>query len=198
MYEFLSTKTALFLQKYVEPKENQTKEEQFALYKYGVHSILINVLKTTLLLVFTLYFDVFNFVLSFAMIYGSLRFFSYGVHIKNTALCTLVSLVYYLGSTYLAKNYAVHPVISLLIIPICAVAFFFYAPASYRTTPIKKSRQKHLKIMSFICLAIWYCFVIYTIYTKQHGGTNIINLAVICQTINILPITFRLLKEKKS
>lgn len=197
MYEYLSKQMALFIQKYVPPQPNQNKQEQYEILKYGTHSILLTIFKTLLLILLAFILHIVPYVLTISAVYGTLRLFSYGVHLKNTLACTAVSLIYYIGGVYISIYSKTPFIISILIIPICSVFFTLYAPSSYENTPIAKSKRKKLKLMSLFVLAV--CFIL-SVWFFKIGNTlysNLINSAVICQTINILPITYKIFREER-
>ena len=134
-----------------------------------------------------------QYVAVFAIAYGALRIFSFGVHLESSLLCTLIGLIYYLGSTYLSLSFIIPLAIKIVLLILCLGAFVVYAPAQTKKRPISPKQKSLLKTKSLCVLSVVSLLVfilrLYPVYS------NLLCMAVFCQTINLLPITYKLFKE---
>jgi accessory gene regulator B len=161
---------------------------------YGTYVFYINVAKTLMLIVIALILGIFPYVAVFALAYALLRIYSFGVHLDSSILCTLVGLVYYLGSTYLSLLVGIPLIVRGLLMFISIGIFLTYAPAQTKKRPIPERRRKTLKIKSLLILMVITVIVFilrnYTVYS------SLLCMAAICQSVNLLPITYKIFKER--
>jgi len=192
LYDFLVSKTVATLAPKLGCKEGDPTYDKL---KYGTHVFYINAVKSLFLVVVALILGILPYVLVFALAYGALRLFSFGVHLNNSFLCTFIGFVYYLGSVYLSL-YVYFPLwakIALAIVSI--VGFTTYAPAQTKKRPIPESQYRVLKKKSLGMLAV----VIITVFVLHQLFpifSNLILMAMVCQTINLLPSTYKIFKEQ--
>ena len=190
MYAFLVKITAATLAPKLGCEQGSAPFEKL---QYGIYVFYLNTLKTLLLIVISLILGILPYIAVFAFAYGSLRIYSFGVHLKSTWLCTLLGLAYYLGSTYLALNVCIPIAVKAFIILLCAVCFFIYAPAQTRKRPIPEHQRKALKPKSVamflvvtVCMFVLHNFPVYS---------SLVFMAAVCQTINLLPVTYKIFRE---
>ena len=160
---------------------------------YGTYVFYLNAVKMLILVAIALILGVLPYVAVFALAYGALRSYSFGVHLDNSLLCMLVGLVYYLGSIYLSLYMEIPTIVKVATILICAVGFVLYAPAQTRKRPIPEHQQKVLKKKSLGMFAV----VTVSVFALHPLPvfSNLVFMAVVCQTINLLPITYKIFKE---
>jgi len=159
---------------------------------YGTHVFYINACKTLLLILIAWRLGVLPYVAVFALGYGALRSFSFGVHLESSLLCTLSGLVYYLGGVGLSLRYDFPPVVKALLLAGCAFSVIAFAPVETIKRPIPKSRRKGYKLLSLCVLAAITVAVI-ILGSSPYG--NILCMASICQAVNLLPITEKMIRS---
>ena len=192
MYDFLVSKTVEVLAPKLGCEQGSPTYDKL---KYGTHVFYINVVKSLLLVVVALVLGIFPYVLMFALTYGALRLFSHGIHLNNSFLCTIIGFVYYLGSVYLSL-YVYFPLWARIALVIVSIAgFTAYAPAQTKKRPIPESQYRILKKKSLMVLVI-ISIVVFVLYQPFPIFSSLILLAAVCQTINLLPSTYKLFKEQ--
>lgn len=193
MYNLLVKKTVQLLAPSLDCIEGDATHDKL---RYGTHIFYINTIKSIALLLVAWLLGVIRQVLVFALAYGALRTFARGVHLKNTYLCTLAGFVCYLGCAYLSLYADISVWIKVAVLMICAAAFWLYAPAETRKRPIPQKRKQPLKIKSMCVLAVVSTVSLVLAFLPDYRvQSNLFFLAAVCQSVNILPITYKICKE---
>jgi len=192
LYDFLVNKTVEVLAPKLGCEQGSPTYDKL---KYGTHVFYINTVKSLLLVIVALILGIFPYVLMFALAYGALRLFSFGIHLNNSFLCTIIGFVYYLGSVYLSLyvHFPLWARIALTIVSI--VGFTAYAPAQTKKRPIPEAQYRILKKKSLAVLAV-VSIVAFALHHSFPILSNLIVMAMTCQTINLLPSTYRLFNEQ--
>ena len=188
LYEFLTEKIINRFEKHMD----LTQVERDKLY-YGVISVLMNIIKGIIILSIAIYFGIFKEILIMTVIVAMIRLTSAGLHAKSNLMCTLTTLITYIGGTLLSIHYPVEFNIAFMICIGLTILVFIYSPADTENRPIiGKEKRKKLKfqtlVMAIIILAVSLLIL----------NTTIINLtmfAMLFQTISILPCTYKILKR---
>lgn len=160
---------------------------------YGINVFYLNVPKTVGLLLLAIWFKMINLVLVFALGYGVLRLFSFGIHLKSNLMCTLVGLLYYFGSSLIAKNIVFSSTFIWLSLIACFIAFLIFSPAATKSRPIYPAQRKKYKYRSLIALIV---VAVSILFIQTPPLRNVLVMAMICQTLNILPFTYRIWGEE--
>jgi len=188
MYEFLTDRTTMALAPSLGCEPGSPTYEKL---RYGTHTFYINAAKTLLLTIIALLLGIMQYVAIFALAYGGLRLFSFGMHFKSTLICTFVGLVYYLGSTYLSLFVTIPIPLKVTVVMVCGICFMIYAPAETKKRPILSKQRKKFKVKSIIVFLV-IVVSIFMLYPFSTIYSNLLFMAIICQTVNILPITYRI------
>ena len=191
LYDFLVAKTTAVLA----PKMGcDPGSATYDKLRYGTHVFYINALKTLLLVVVALILGILPYVAAFALAYGALRVFSFGVHLNNSLLCTAIGMVFYLGSVYLSLYVGIPLVIMAVLLLLSIVCFTLYAPAQTKKRPIPECQRKKLKRKSLIALTVVVCSV-FALYQPFPVFSSLVCMAAVCQSVNLLPVTYKIFKE---
>jgi len=191
LYEFLVNKTVGILAPQLGCEQGSPTYDKL---KYGIYVFYINAVKTLLLVIVALILGILPYVAVFALAYGALRIFSFGVHLNNSLLCTAIGFVYYLGSVYLSLYAEVPLWARIALIIVSTVGFVAYAPAQTKKRPIPEYQQKLLKRKSLIVLAI-VAVAVFTLHYPVPVFSSLILMAAVCQTLNLLPSTYKIFGE---
>lgn len=164
--------------------------------KYGLKAIYMNAWKTIVLIILTLLLGIWKQVVSFAVAYVGLRFFSHGLHLNSSIACTILGLTYYLGVSTLAAAITIPFCIQIGLWLACFSLCALYAPAATQKRPIFPKEKRRKKIASLIVLAVL-AAASFTFTANGKGEVgNIFLAAVLCQTVNILPISYQLFRSE--
>ena len=191
MYDFLVSKTVKVLAPRLECEHGSLTYDKL---QYGTHVFYINAVKTLLLIIVSLILGIFPYVVAFALAYGSLRVFSFGIHLENSLLCTLIGFVYYLGSIYLSLYVAIPLWAKVISLIVSVVGFVTYSPAQTKKRPIPEHQRKALKKKSSIILTIVALLSIMMHYSFP-VFSSLLTMAAVCQMVNLLPVTYKIFRE---
>lgn len=191
VYDFLVEKTVRLLAPRLGCKRDDPTYDRLW---YGAYVFYLNAVKCLLLLALALLLGITRYVLAFALAYGALRTFSFGVHLNRPVHCTLLGLAYYLGSTYLSLHVPFSLGARIIIAVLCSIVFLACAPAETEKRPIPKSRRGIYKLKSCLLLS---ALSLLGIWLHGHYPVygSLISMALICQSINLLPVTFHIIRR---
>lgn len=159
----------------------------------GIEIFIINVSKLIIVYLFSFAIDCLWKTLAIHFSFVITKRFSFGLHAKNSTVCTLCSLGIFVAlpniTCYLTFNNSIVTIIFLFILS----AHVMYAPADTAARPLLgiKNRQK-LKRKSVLCVV---ALMMLTLLVKDEYIKTLFTLGAVCQTINILPITYKILKR---
>lgn len=188
IYDFLTMKIIEKLERHLD----FTDIERDKLY-YGVITLLINIIKSTFIFCIALFLGMIKEVLIIAVIIASLRLTSSGLHAKSNLMCTVITLVAYIGSSILSRNLSINYQIAFIICIVLTFILFRYSPADTENRPILgKEQRRKLKIQTLIIALI---ILIINFIVSNNLILNLTMYAMIVQTIAILPITYKILKR---
>jgi len=191
LYEYMVNKTVSALAPKLGCEPNSPTYDKL---KYGTHVFYINAVKSLLLIIVALVLGILPYVAVFALVYGALRIYSFGVHLNNSLLCTVIGFVYYLGSVYLSLYAEVPLWARVALLAVSTMGFVVYAPAQTKKRPIPARQRKILKKKSLVILAV-VAVAVFILHHLSPVFSSLILMAAVCQTVNLLPSTYRIFKE---
>ena len=147
-----------------------------------------------MLVIVALILGILPYVAVFALAYGALRVYSFGVHLNNSFLCTAIGFVFYLGSVYLSLYVDIPLWARIALLIVVTVGFAIYAPAQTKKRPIPEHQSKVLKRKSLIVLAI-VVVVVFALHLPFSVFSSLVLMAAVCQTVNLLPTTYKIFNE---
>jgi len=160
--------------------------------EYGIATTVLNLPKTILVLIIAKKLGLAKPLLLIFLLYGLIRNFSRGIHAKTPLACFLAGTVNFLGMAYLSSVIVVPQKIYHAVYAYCFYVYYKYAPSGTEVNPMYKDQIKPMKIQSLITVLIYYI-----IGLKRQGMTrNAGLLSVLSQSISILPITYKITKQK--
>lgn len=165
--------------------------DNYLFVSWGLKTIINFIVKTTLLIIFACLLGIFNEIVFYFIVLFVLRRVAFGTHLKNNFLCATVGFLYFFGGIFLAKTFILNNIVVNLIYLLCFVLNLFYAPAPSKDRLLGRIQTKQHKILTLCILVILFIFLN---MIKDNIYKNIIFIAVIIETITILP--FERLEKK--
>ncbi len=161
--------------------------------KLGVEIIFINVTKFLIVFTAAALFGLLKEALFMSLIFGSVRKSAFGLHAKNSIVCTLVTFLMFVGGSYISHSIKLNNYLILLIFTVLNILLFKYAPADTENHPIlgrklrKKLRKEAVTVgILLMCLAM---------IVSNQLIKSLIVLSVGYEVISILPITYKILNR---
>lgn len=173
-------------------KKNQPKknEEELEIIEYGLEALYLTFTKIIIILLLSIVLDIFKETLLMILFYNVIRLFAFGLHAKNSTTCLIMSIILFIGGTYLAIYIDIPIELKFILSITCIILIIIYAPADTEKRPlINVKKRKRFKILSIITSLI-ITFLI--IYFNDNYLSNFMLIGMIESTIMILPITYKL------
>ncbi|WP_201782032.1 accessory gene regulator B family protein [Pseudobacteroides cellulosolvens] len=166
---------------------------EFMKMKLGVEIVFINITKFIVVFTVAALLNLLKEALFMCLIFGSVRRSGFGLHAKNSTVCTLVTLLMFIGGSYISysiklNNYFVFGMFLLL-----NLLLFKYAPGDTENHPIlgKKTREKLRKQTVTVGILL----MILAMIIPSQLIKSLITLSVSYEVISILPITYKILNR---
>ena len=158
--------------------------------KYGIESLYLTISKTIIILIGCIILKIVKPLLLLFIFYGIIRLTGFGVHAKKSWHCWVTSLLMFIGIPILISIISVNNNIIFITYLICMILMLKYAPADTEKRPlINKNKRALYKVLT---LLITFIYLILSLILKNQIIINTLYLSIILETIQILPITYKL------
>ena len=161
------------------------------LLEYGISAVCLNLPKTILVIFICKKLKLLKPLLLIFLFYGAIRNNSRGIHSRTPLACFLIGTANFLSMSYLSTVITIPKKIYNAIFTYFLYVYLKYAPSGTEVNPVYKDQIKLLKIKSVLLVIIYYF-----IGLKKGLVRNIAVLSLISQSISILPITYKLAKQR--
>lgn len=185
----LSNNLALNINQYM-----KKEDDEFEKLKYGLTVLLINISKITILFISAYILGIFKYTFLYLLCFTFIRTFAFGVHAEKSLNCTLSNLIIFIGGTYLSNVLKIGNYSVIIIFMLNFTLLYKYAPADTKSRPlVGKDLRRKLKIKSLISASF---LMIVALVIPNNICKSIITLAVLSESLCIIPITYKILKKE--
>ncbi len=158
--------------------------------RYGIEGLFSFFIKTAVILVISLFFNLFTEVLIFMLIYGPLRSFGFGIHASKDIYCWITSIIIYIIIPYISAIISITYIIYYSLFIVFSTLMVIYSPADTPKRPLirankRKRNQKLLLIFSII-------YFIASIFITNNFIDNAMLIAIGLQAVCVNPITYKI------
>ena len=161
--------------------------------KLGIEIILINLSKFIVIFSVATYFHLFKETALMLLVFASIKRNAFGLHAKNSMVCTLTSLLLFVAVPYLSYNLRFNNYIVLASFSIIILLLYKYAPGDTESHPLLGEKlRKRLKRESMITGTV---LMLIALIIPSEVVKTMITVAVSCEIISILPITYKILNR---
>lgn len=186
IYRKLAEKIAALLLPHV--KESKRDEHTYDRLRYGADAVLRDFSKFLLLAIITIPLGLFPYLVVFVIPYAWIGRVSFGFHLDSSLLCTLLGILYYIGSTLLSLYLMIPIVIKVGILVVCTTLIRQYAPVETKKRPIPEPQKPELKRKAEIrAYTIAVLCILSHLLLVNPAYSNLLLWAVVCRTVNVLP-----------
>lgn len=166
-------------------------EEQVEIIEYGLEGIYLTFSKLIILILLSSILGILWQVILLSIFYNIIRTVAFGLHASKSIHCLIMSLVMFIGGTYICLDVNFGLIFKAIISVICVCLLFKYAPADTEKRPIiSKKRRNTYKFLSTL-FGLIYTFVI-VVYSD-----NVISMFMLIgmveAVIMVLPLSYKIL-----
>lgn len=163
----------------------ELKNDDYELMRYGLSILYINLSKTFLLLLCAAILNIEKEVLILFCSFSCVRASGFGAHSNSTVKCTIIGLIEFIGSTYIAILMDPLTLMSCTVLyAVSTIIFTVYAPVETQKRPISDLRKRIFKITSLVTATIMF---IISLYIGETIYRNLIIIGILLESIIILP-----------
>jgi accessory gene regulator B len=161
--------------------------------RFGLEIILINISKFMIIFAVAAAFNLLKEAMFMSIVFASIRRSAFGLHAKNSIVCTLTSLMMFVFGAYLSYRIDLNNYIVFILFTILNILLYKYAPGDTENHPILGAKLRNrLRIQSVIIGVI--LMVVALVVPKVEVKAFIV-LATSFEVISILPLTYRILNR---
>jgi len=176
-------------------KEYRPGSDDYEILRYGLAVIYYTITKTILLLAVAVALNILPYTLAFMAVFGGLRMYARGLHLKSNFGCTVLGFANYMVGIYISIHFDIGLLLTVIIYLICVSLNAIYAPSPTENSPISESEKLPLKFKTIIIMGGLF---IVMLVIGNNAYRNIILMATVIETLHILPITYKIFKEKRN
>ena len=174
--------------------KSRKNDLEVAKMKLGLEILIINIRKFLIVNIIAGYLNLFKETLFISIVFGIIRTTAFGLHAKNSIVCTALTGTMFIGGAYLSYQVKFDNYIVFAIFIIIIFCLYKYAPADTENHPILKE-SVWLKLKNKTVLKAMF-FMIIALIVKVHAIKSMIILAIVFNVVSILPITYELLNRR--
>ena len=158
---------------------------------FNLEIFIINITKTLIIYGCSLIFGNILHTLMMHLSFIATKRFSYGLHAKNSTVCTLYSIGVFVFLPFVAGNITINSYLAYFVFIIIIALHALYAPADTQAMPLLGAKKRALlKKRSVIAVIV---LMALTSIISDPVIKTLILMGSVCQTLNILPITYKIL-----
>ncbi len=158
----------------------------FLRVRLGIQLVVMNLSKGIVTYGLALLVNTFLYTLTTHLSFILLKQVSYGAHAKNSLLCHVQNILFFVALPWLIVKYEIPYPFMLLLSILGWLIVVKYAPAATRKLPIKSSRKKGLKIKSIGVITV---LIIISLFVPS-PFQQLITYGITIQSFSLLPIFF--------
>jgi accessory gene regulator B len=174
---------------------NHLKKEGIELQKMklGLEIILINLSKFIVIFVVAAYFNLLKETLFMSVIFGSIRRNAFGLHAKNSIVCTIISLIMFVFGACLGYQIRLNNYMVFIIFTAISILLYKYAPGDTENHPILGAKLRNKLRKQSVVTGVF--LMIIAIVIPINEVKSLITLAASFEVISILPLTYKILNR---
>lgn len=173
-------------------KNSNMNDESIKNLYLGLYTIISTATKMIIIVFTSIILGLWKETLILISMMFLIRFFSGGIHMKNSFSCTIASLLFYIGGAFISSYHLVHNEICIILCLLFLLVIIAYSPCETEKRPIKdENKRKKLKLLTAVALAVLF-FI--NIFIYNNLLFNITLVAFFSQMIFVSPILFKIIK----
>lgn len=155
--------------------------------KYGLEVFVGNMTKTVVIYGVALLCHIFLYTLIVHLSYFAIRYFAFGAHAKSTFLCTIQSLIMFVGAPLIIINTNISTWMYFTLAIVGYMLIIKYAPMQTKKHPILDKWKKGLKQRSIIVATL---LIAISLFVKE-PYQQLISIGLVFEAVSLLPIFYK-------
>lgn len=173
-------------------EKKNIKGEEYEIMRFGLAVIYINLSKTLILVLCVLLLGIFKETAILFCSFAAVRSMGFGFHSDNSVKCTIIGIIEFIGSVYIAILFPpINAPICGLIFLLCFIIFLIYAPVETKKRPISKNYKINFKVATIVITVVMF---IISLLVGSNIYRNLITMGVVLESISVLPPMEKILK----
>ena len=168
--------------------------DDYEILRYGIAAFYYFIIKTVVLIVVSIVLNILPYTLTFMAVFGGLRMFARGLHHKSNAWCTVMGFINYIVGISISLHFSIGMPITIIIYLACFCLNVVYAPSPTENSPISEKERQPLKIKTLFAMSGLF---IVLLAIGDNSFRNIILIATVIETLYILPVTYKIFRERR-
>jgi len=161
---------------------------------YDIEVLIMNVTKLIIVFTISLLIGILPLTIATLIGFNVIRRYSFGIHAKNSTVCTISSVILFIFVPYAFKSIGVPNLVVLPIFGVVILLLFLYAPSDTEARPlVGKKKRLQLKKRAIVSGAL---LMLAVLLFPGGGIKTMLTLGAIYETISLLPISYIILKRK--
>jgi len=159
----------------------------------GIELFIINISKAIIIYGCALLFGNVLKTLAIHFAFIVTKKFSFGLHAKNSTVCTLYCIGILVLLPLLTQYFTLNNYLVALIFAVIIFLHFRYAPADTQARPLLGvKRRERFKRLSVLCVT---ALMAISLIIPSAEVKTLFVMGSVCQTLSILPITYKILRR---
>ncbi len=186
----MSKKIMFFVKEHI----GEISQDDFEIAQYGIEVFLLNLYKAPIIFGIAYCLGIFKYCFFVFLLFGTLRNYTWGIHMKNGFTCTLCTCISFFSIVFLSIECTFSFYTKIILALVALYALYIYAPADTEERPClnEKRREKNKKI-SLLLGGLYSLFSI--LYSNPIIG-NFFLFTLLWASMMILPITYKLFNRR--
>ena len=173
-------------------KYKNYSDEDIAIIKYGLEGIYLSLSKVIIIIILSLLLSIFKEVIIFMILFNIIRSTAFGLHATKSYICLISSLLIFILIPYLCLNIDINVYIKCIILIVCILYIYKYAPSDTKKRPIVNRKRRAIYKFISVIIAITYSFIAILINNLFISNALLFSLIVECFMIS--PMVYKIFK----
>ncbi len=162
--------------------------------KYGIEVLIINISKLIITLIVAKLLGIVVETLETIIVVSLIRHYSFGAHASTSFLCTIVTLIMFIGPVILSKYINFNYYIDGVLFVISIILLYKYAPADTEKRPLISAKKREmLKKKTLIMVGV---LGIVALITNIYSLKVTIFLGMFVASLMTTPLVYKILGQK--
>lgn len=171
-------------------KYNNYSDDDIEKLRYGLEGLYLTITKTVVILLISLFLNIFKETLFVIVLYNIIRYFGFGFHAEKSYQCLILSTFNFVAIPLIYLNINLSNLALVIICSLCIVSFILYAPADTIKRPLPNKKKRLIRKCLTVFVSIIYVSLIFIL--NNHYLTCLLISALTIQMIVINPLTYKL------